>query len=451
MGYVKRARSALRALGTSGIPATLSQSSSPRRIPVRRIMLLAGIAAVLIAGAAIWRSGQSSTAAASTPGVAAPAVIDSLPSPTAPGSAEPNLAVAPDGRVHMSWLEPADSGHALRFATLDGRRWSAAQTIRAGRDFFVNWADFPSIEVLDGGRLAVHWLQRNGTGTYAYGVRVSQSADGGKTWSTPVTPHRDGSQTEHGFVALWRETGGLGAVWLDGRKFSKDGHDPSNEMMLITTSIRPDGTLAPETRLDERTCDCCQNSATLTADGPIVAYRDRSPDEIRDIYVTRKVAGTWTAGAPVHADNWKIDACPVNGPAIAAAGRRVAVAWFTAANDSARAKLAFSDDAGATFGTPVRVDDGNPAGRVEFLMLEDGSALVTWIERIGGDTAAVRSRRVHRDGKIGPAATIGSSSAARASGFPQMAVTGSEVFFAWTVPGPTSAVRVARANLSGFR
>ena len=382
---------------------------------------------------------------------AATVAIDSIPSPAGPGSAEPNLAVSPDGRIYMSWLEANESGHALRFAALDGRHWSPPATIRAGRDFFVNWADFPSIEVLDGNRLAVHWLQRNGTGTYAYGVRVSQSADAGRTWSTPVTPHRDGSQTEHGFVALWREAEGLGAVWLDGRKFSKDGHDPSNEMMLVTTSITPDGTLAAETRLDERTCDCCQNSATVTADGPIVAYRNRSPDEIRDIYVTRKVAGTWTAGAPVHADNWKIDACPVNGPAIAAAGRRVAVAWFTAANDSARAKLAFSDDAGATFGTPVRVDDGNPAGRVDVTMIEDGSALVTWIERIGGDTAAVRSRRVHRDGKIGPAATIGSSSAARASGFPQMAVTGSEVFFAWTVPGPTSAVRVARASLSDFR
>jgi hypothetical protein len=351
----------------------------------------------------------------------------------------------------MSWLEPNEAGHALRFAALDGERWSQPGTVRAGRDFFVNWADFPSIEVLDGGRLAVHWLERNGSGTYAYGVRVSQSADAGKTWSTPVRPHRDDSQTEHGFVALWRETGRLGAVWLDGRKFSKDGHDPSNEMMLVTTSIQPDGTLGPEVRLDERTCDCCQNSAALTADGPIVAYRDRSANEIRDIYVTRRIAGTWTAGEPVHPDNWKIDACPVNGPAIAAAGRRVAVAWFTAANDSARVKLAFSDDAGASFGAPIRVDGGNPAGRVDVAVIDDGSALVTWIERTGGDTAAVRSRRVHQDGKIGAAATIASSSAARASGFPQMAVARSEVFFAWTVPGPTSAIRVARARLSDFR
>ncbi len=413
---------------------------------MRRMIPLALLAALLVAAASTRWSDRSLAATTSTA-----AAIDSIPSPAGPGSAEPNLATASDGRVYMTWLQPDSAGHALRFAVLNGRTWSAAQTIRAGRDFFVNWADFPSVEVLGGQRLAVHWLQRTGSAAYAYGVRVSQSADGGKTWSTPLTPHRDSTQGEHGFVAMWNEGGRLGAVWLDGRKFGKSGHDAANEMMLITTTIEPNGTLGPEVRLDERTCDCCQNSAALTADGPIIAYRDRSPDEIRDIHVTRRVGGKWTAGAAVHADNWKIAACPVNGPAIAASGRRVAVAWFTAAGDSARVKLAFSDDAGATFGAPIRVDGGTPAGRVDVALLQDGSALVTWIERIGGDTAAVRARRVSRAGKPGTATTIATSSATRASGFPRMAVTGSDVVFAWTVPGRPSAVRVARARLAEFR
>ena len=284
----------------------------------RTAAFVALLAPLLVAATALTRSPSAAVGPAGG--------IDSVASPAAPGSAEPNLAVAPDGRVYMSWLEPADSGHALRFAVLDGTRWSAPRTIRAGRNFFVNWADFPSIEVLAGNRLAAHWLQRNGTGTYAYGVRVSQSADGGKTWSTPVTPHRDSSQTEHGFVAMWSEKGALGAAWLDGRKFSTSGHDASNEMMLVTTTLDARGRRGAEVRLDERTCDCCQNAAAMTSNGPIIAYRNRSADEIRDIYVTRRVGGRWTTGVPVHADEWKIAACPVNGPAVAAAGRRVALA-----------------------------------------------------------------------------------------------------------------------------
>ena len=408
-------------------------------------ILLVALCATALVSVATYRSVRISAEMAPVA-----AAIDSIASPAAPGSAEPNLAVAPDGRVYMSWLEPAGSGHALRFAILNGRKWSAARTIRAGSDFFVNWADFPSIKVLDKGRLAAHWLQRNGSGTYAYGVRISQSSDGGKTWGTPVTPHRDSSQTEHGFVAMWREKDKLGAVWLDGRKFKKEGHNASNEMLLLSTTIDSRGTLGVEERLDERTCDCCQNSAALTDEGPIVAYRNRSADEIRDIYVTRRVAGRWTEGAPVHADNWKIAACPVNGPSVAASGKRVALAWFTAAGDSARVKVAFSEDAGAKFGAPIRVDGGVPAGRVDVALPNDGSALVSWIERIGGDTAAVRVRRVRRDGKVGAALTIARSSAARASGFPRMTVTASDVVFAWTVPGRPSSIRVARASAGGF-
>jgi hypothetical protein len=377
--------------------------------------------------------------------------IDTIASPASPGSAEPNLAAGSDGRVYMSWLEPADSGHALKFATLLGTQWSTPSTIRAGRDFFANWADFPSIRVLDGGQLAAHWLQRTGRSTYAYGVRISLSSDGGKTWSTPLTPHRDSSQTEHGFVALWREKGKLGAVWLDGRKFSKEGHHTSNEMMLVSTTIAPDGSLGPEVQLDERTCDCCQNSAAMTTAGPIVAYRDRSADEIRDIYVARRVSGKWMPGVAVHADGWKIAACPVNGPSVAATGQRVALAWFTAANDNPRVKVAFSDNSGGKFGAPVRVDTGNPTGRVDVVLLSNGDALVTWIERMGGEAAEVRARRVYRNGRAGESVTIAASSAARASGFPRLAVSGTDLVFAWTVAGRPSHIRVARATEADFR
>lgn len=377
--------------------------------------------------------------------------IESIDAPTKPGSGEPNLAVSPDGVVFLTWLEPSDSGHALRVASHDGTRWSAPNTIHSGRDFFVNWADFPSIEVLAGDRLAAHWLQRTGKGTYAYGVRISQSADAGRTWSAPVIPHRDTSQTEHGFVALWRDGARLGAAWLDGRKFDKAGHSPVNEMMLATTTITANGERGSEVRLDERVCDCCQTSAALTTNGPILVYRDRSPGEIRDIAIVRRVAGRWTSPALVHADNWHINACPVNGPAVDTRANRVAVAWFTAANDSARVKVAFSSDGGARFAPPVRVDDGKPAGRVDVQLLADGSALVSWIERAGGDTAEVRVRRVRADGKAGTPMTIAAASAARASGFPRMAIAGRNAVLAWTQPGRPSAVRVARVRLADIR
>lgn len=385
--------------------------------------------------------------------VRATRAIGNLVSPTGPGAAEPNLAVAPNGHVYLSWIEPApDTLFALRLAILVGDRWSEARTIATGADFVVNWADFPSMVATGDGRLWAHWLERVGKGGSASSVRVAQSFDNGRTWSPPVVPHLDSSRTEHGFVSLWSEGATLGAVWLDGRKYNAAGTTPATgEMMVVTTTVGANGAPGAEVTLDQRACDCCQTAAAITASGPIVAYRDRSADEIRDIYLSRRVEGRWLAGAAVHADGWKIASCPVNGPAIAASGSRVALAWFTAAQDTARVLLAFSSDAGATFGAPVRVDNGQPAGRVHVALLGTGDALVTWLERTGGDTAAVRVRRVAPDGSRDLPITIAVSSGTRASGFPRLVVSGDNVVFAWTEPGSPSTVRVARALVAALR
>lgn len=375
--------------------------------------------------------------------------VDSIASPAAPGSTEPNLAVGPDGRGWLTWMEPtADSGWALRVAAREGEGWTAPRTIVEGRDFFLNWADFPSLAVLGGDRLAAHWLERSGPGTYSYDVRIALSHDGGATWTRGVVPHRDGTESEHGFASLWPDSAGVAAVWLDGRKYARASDEAGKEMMLVHTVLDSAGRRGPEVRLDERICDCCQTSVARTSRGPIVAYRDRSPDEVRDIHVVRLVDGAWSAPAPVHADGWRIDYCPVNGPSIAADGEHVVVAWFSAPGDTARVQVAFSEDAGATFGEPARVDEGSPAGRVGVVLLPSGDALVSWIERTPRG-AEVRLRRIRVNGAPGTPLTVGTSSADRASGFPRLAVAGRELLVAWTVPGTPSTVRVARAALGG--
>ena len=134
-------------------------------------------------------------------------------------------------------------------------------------------------------------------------------------------------------------------------------------MTLRYRAVAADGTVGPEVLVEDRICDCCQTDGAVTSAGPIVVYRDRSDSEVRDIYVTRLVDDRWTSGVPVHDDEWVIPACPVNGPAVAARDEAVAVAWFTGAADEPKVQMAFSVDAGAGFGDPVRIDDGNPLGR----------------------------------------------------------------------------------------
>jgi len=379
-------------------------------------------------------------------------VIEKLDSPAGVASAEPNLYRGADGRIYLTWIEKQGEKSALRFAVRIGSTWSTPKTIIESETLFVNWADFPSLVVLPDGALVAHWLVKSSANGHASDVNIARSTDEGKTWSKPVFPHRDGTKTEHGFVSMLPLNGGCaGAIWLDGRNFKQSthgGHGSSvNEMTLRYATIDAKGQVSEDVLLDARVCDCCQTSAALTSEGAIVVYRDRSEKEIRDISVVRFSKGRWTEPRTLNADDWEIQGCPVNGPSVSADGTRVAVAWFTAAKETPRVKVVFSSDAGATFASPILVDEGSPVGRVDVLMLTDGSALVSWLERTakGGE---VKVRRVRPDGSRDEAITVPESSAARVSGFPQMTRTGNEIIFAWTDPGTPSRVRTAVLRLA---
>jgi hypothetical protein len=389
-------------------------------------------------------------------------------SPAGPDSGEPNLFAADDGTLYMTWFQrlPENEGraHALLLSTLapgTSEGWTPTRTVAAGRDFWVNWADFPSVHALPGGLLAVHWPERSGAGTYDYDVMVSWSEDGGATWSSPITPHRDGVPAEHGFVSFFPvDDRTLGAVWLDGRHYAgwdeAEGHvghaarpdDPEMSLRFTTLSpaTPPEAGLGVEELLDARICDCCQTSAALTDRGPVVVYRDRSPDEIRDISILRREGTQWTSPRPVHEDGWEIAACPVNGPMVAARGTEVVVAWFTAAGDEPKVLAAFSSDAGDTFGAPIRVDDGDPGGRVAVVLLESGEAIVSWLER-RSEGGEILMRRVAAVGRAGPIAVIAESSAVRSSGFPRMVRAGERLVFAWTDAREGTARQVRTASL----
>jgi hypothetical protein len=371
-----------------------------------------------------------------------------IASPAASGSAQPQLSVSSRG-VLLSWIERTGDLASLKFAERTKDGWTPPGTVASGRDWFVNWADVPSVLRLEDGSLYGHWLQKSGPDTYAYDVRLSRSTDDGQTWSVSFTPHHDGTKTEHGFASLFQMPGaGLGLVWLDGRGMTPGhGDHGSGAMSIRGSTYDRAGRQISESAVDLRVCECCPTAAAVTSDGPIVAYRDRSESEIRDIYVSRFSAGAWSEPSPVHRDNWQIAACPVNGPALSAEGKAVALAWFTATGDQGRTFVAFSQDAGRSFGPPVRLDDASALGRVDVVLLEERVAVATWIEFVDG-AAQFRMRRVTASGERGPAVTVAGLAANRASGYPRMARFGDELIFAWTESGTPSRIMTGRAAVS---
>ena len=368
-----------------------------------------------------------------------------------PGSMGPNLAVGPDGTTVLSWIEPLDDGHALRYSTLEGSTWSEPATVAVGEDWFVNWADFPSVVPVSESLWGAHWLVSQPAGGYAYDIFAAISTDTGTTWSEPFRPHTDGTETEHGFVSIFADDDAIGMVWLDGRKMVNeyDENDvAASAMTLRTATFVPDGTVSREGEIDGIICDCCQTDVAVTPAGPVAVYRDRSTSEIRDNYVSRRIEDVWQPGQAIADDGWEIAACPVNGPAVVADGNNIAVAWFSAVGDVPKVQFARSTDGGATFAEPVPIATGDNVGRVGVATLPDGRVAVSWVCGSAYESGQVCLRFVGADDELGEVEVISGDDRVPAFSFPQLVSAGDDLYAAWTVQtGDVTTVHSARYSL----
>ena len=401
------------------------------------------------AGVAACR-GTDQKAAAPAP-AAEPAfnlAIQPIGPPAQGTSSQPQLTASDRGIV-LSWLEQKDDLATLKFSDLTSDAWSPAKTIASDKKWFISDADVPTVMRMSDGTLVAATYPLIDYQLEAYDLRVSYSRDEGKTWSRPIAPHHDKTKTQHGFASLFEMPDkSLGVVWLDGRDMELSKAKEGGAMDVYFASFDSSWKQTAESSINARVCECCQTSAALTADGPIVAFRDRTADDIRDIHVTRIDQGKWTDAVSVHDDKWKIDACPVNGPAVAARGKDVAVAWFTALDDNGKAYAAFSHDAGRTWGAPIRLDDSAALGHVDIELLDDGSAVATWVEFVN-ERSQFRARKVQSSGERSKPVVIAGAGDARVSGYPRLAKRGTDLVFAWTESsGPeTQQIKTALGKL----
>ena len=349
--------------------------------------------------------------------------IDDIASPAA-GQAVigASLATGTDRTIWLTWLELKFGGEAaLKFSTFDAAtgRWRAARTITRGANLYSGASDFPLLTAGDDGRATALWYVKNpdsaataqlhhGAG---YRAVVSSTVDGGNTWGAPAPVSGESDMNEFCALATLAD-GRVLATWLDGRAKKSGGHDQQLFARVI-------GSAEADTRIEARVCDCCHTSLTAFPDGTaLLAFRGRSADEVRDVRVTRFRGSRWDEPRTLNSDDWRINGCPVNGPQLASAGGRVAVAWFTAADNDPRVLASFSSDAGGRFLLPLRLSEAKPLGRVATALLRDGAMLITFVDNEGG----LWLRRVTPEFAAADALELTTGSSSRIKGFPRVAL-----------------------------
>jgi hypothetical protein len=401
------------------------------------------------------------TCCASAEGLATRAVTV----PAGAAAAEPFVASDGTGGFVLTWLEQADATASLHFARIDRDGKTHGQGIIArsapNRDWFINWADFPGLAVLDNGDWVSFWLQKSGSAVYAYDVWLTRSGDQGRSWSEPQLLNRDGTRSEHGFVTLIPAgEDRVLALWLDGRntvvpEASEEEADPAHHagtggaMSLRSAVLDGQGRISRETEVDNRTCDCCSTDAVRLGDQVMAVYRDRSETEIRDIsFSLGQAGGAWSDPQQVHADNWQISACPVNGPALASIGNQVLTVWTTMRNDDLLVRAALGSTDG--FGATQDIESGpRVQGRVDAAAWGEQAFLLTWMGQSDTQTtdSAIKIAEMDLQGSLHSPRTIAELPSGRNTGFPRLASSGKVALLAWTEPTTDgSTIRVLRIS-----
>ena len=372
----------------------------------------------------------------------------------APGQA--SVTVDPREGFVVTWQERDANGTALLYAVLspEGRERRRGR-IAAGANWFVNWADFPSLVVLDNGDWVTHWLERAADSAHAYDIRLVRSRDRGRSWDAPITPHVDGTPTQHGFVSLVPAGGDrVIVVWLDGRRGASGGdehdaaaHEEHEDLMTLRSVVLDrSGARSEEGELDDSTCSCCQTDAARIDGRTVVAYRDRSAEEVRDIAVlSRSASEQWSAPRRLHEDGWRIEGCPVNGPAVAVNDRQLLVFWPTAPSGEfeARYTIRQGDRDGAM---TVLAPGTRMRGRLDAAAWQRGF-LLSWIGSGTGFTGLMLAQ-LDAQGRVIAQSNVADVPLGRISGNPRLAARNKRALLVWVEPeGDGRKARLAAALL----
>jgi hypothetical protein len=149
-----------------------------------------------------------------------------------------------------------------------------------------------------------------------------RSQDGGKTWQGPATVNDVPGAAREGLHAMAAAPDGtLACVWLDMRgrgttlygSFSRDGGATWSRNQLVYRS--PDGTI----------CECCHPSAAYDRSGRLHVMWRNALGGARDMYLSTSSDGgkTFSPARKLGKGTWPLDACPMDGGALAVSSGRL--------------------------------------------------------------------------------------------------------------------------------
>lgn len=237
----------------------------------------------------------------------------------------------------------------------------------------------PKIAVAPDGTVHLTWMQslaKPKTGN----IRYARSMDGGKIFTRPITLNDDAQEIGHSFNSLAIDGHGkVAVVWLDGRD-----REAAKAKGRAFTGVSLFGAISEDNgagfglnrKVAEHTCECCRTGLAWTADGPVAFWRHVFGRNTRDFAISSLVGSSVRR---VTDDEWEVDACPHHGGGIAADEHgALHLTWFTQGKKRQGIFYQRIDAKGAS----VPLSLGNPAAQAGHpaVAVHGSKVLLVWRE-----------------------------------------------------------------------
>ena len=370
-------------------------------------------------------------------------------------------AAIPEGGTDIFAAVSDDAGMSFRAPVRVNDRTGEA---RANGEQPPRVAIGPALSGVEG-EIGVLWTTRRDGKTE---VRLSRSADNGRTFGPSVAVHPEGLTGARGWMSLAiDDAGAIHVAWLDGRNAtpkpaaapapaSGSGHQHhasgggDSRQDLYYSVFRPDGTHT-ESQVATYVCFCCKTAVVTDASGRAsIAWRHIFPNDLRDIaYRTLDESQSVGDAVRISEDQWQLKGCPDDGPAmVRESSGRVHLVWPTMVAGEKPAKGIFyaSTEDGRTFSPRVRLDAGSaPASHPQLVLTGSGELVALWDEP-RENTRQVLLRRRAADGQWRPVETLDAETAAY---YPAAAAVPDALIVTWaSATTPRSTIGVERRPIA---
>lgn len=366
------------------------------------------------------------------------------------GRANANVTLAADAdHVFAAWAASAPQGGTdiyLAASSDNGRTFGAPVRVNPAAGDASASGEQPPRVTTNGHEVDVFWVSK---ASGAPVIRAARSLDGGRTFERAVNVTPEGLGGARGWQSADVSSDGVvHAAWLDGRNAAGIAGAMQHDHMAMTPAGDPRqdifaaswraGEPPVETRVATNVCFCCKTAVASRGHDVYVAWRHLYDGGVRDIAVARSSDDGRTFSDPVRvsADDWHINACPDDGPALAIdTDGAVHVVWPTMVKDPDMERIAIfhavSRDGGRAFSPRERVDGarGTAPAHPRIALSGGDGVVVVWDELTQGHRQVAMRRLNAAD--AGSAAvevlTKGGSAV-----YPSVVQSGDRLVVAWT-------------------